>query len=161
MHYFNLQLIYIKKTSPHPPSWFYQPLFQQGHVFGHVVPLHLELIPLFAHGFQLAPHLPQLLLEELRGTVGLPLLLLAFELAQLLLQPCVLLLQVTHLVYEAGKAIVEILQFGLLIAACGQEFLVDCFSQGEVHLVIAEARWLGAGAHTLVVIVGRARRHHR
>lgn len=137
----------------------HQPLLQKGQVLSHVVPLQLVLVPLLADCIQLAPQLLQLLLEELRGPVGLAVLVLTLELVQLLHQSPVLLLQVAHLLDEAGKAVVELLQLGFLVAACGQELLVDGLGQGEVHLVVGEARGLGGGTGALLVVGGGAGGH--
>lgn len=117
-------------------SLLYQPLLEKGQIFSQVVPLQLVLVPLFADCFHLAPQLPQFLLEEIGSPVGLALLLLALELVQLQLQSSVLLLQVSDLFNEAGKAVIQLLQLCFLVAASGEELLVDGLSQGEVHLVI-------------------------
>lgn len=88
-------------------------------------------------------------------------LLLALELVELLLQCTILLLQVAHLLDEAGEAVVELLQLGLLIASGGEELLVNGFRQGEIHLVIGEARGLGAGPGTLLLVGGPVGCNHR
>lgn len=139
----------------------YQPLLEQGHVFGQVVPLQLVLVPLLADCIHLAPQLPQLLLEQLRGPVGLTMLVLTLELVQLLRQGPVLLLQVAYLLDEAGEAVVKLLQLGFLVAARGQELLVDGLGQGEVHLIVREARGLGGGTGPLLVVGGGAGGHRR
>lgn len=139
----------------------YQPLPHQGQVLCEVVPLQLVMVPLLADGVHLASQLLQLLLEDLSGPVGLAMLLLALELVELLLQCTILLLKIAHLLDEAGKTVVELLELGLFIASGGQELLVDGFSQGEVHLGIGEARCLGAGAGTLLVVAGGAGGRHR
>ena len=60
-------------------------------------PPHLVLVPLLAHLLHLRAQLPQFLLEDLGGAVGLAVLLLALEGVELRLQARVLLLQIAHL----------------------------------------------------------------
>ncbi|TNN81294.1 hypothetical protein EYF80_008354 [Liparis tanakae] len=103
-------------------------------VLSQVLPLQLVLVPLLFGGVQLAAQVPHLFLEELGGAVGLAVLLLAFELVELLLQCTILRLQ---------------------------ELLVDGFRQGEVHLVVGEALGLGGRARALLVVGGGAGCSHR
>lgn len=141
-----------------------RPLLEQAQVFGQVVPLQQVLVALLPNGVHLLAQLPQLLLEEVGGPARLALLLLALVLVELLLQGAILLLQVAHLLDEAGEAVIELLQLSLLIAAGGQELLVDGLGQGEVNLVVGEAGGLragaGAGASRLLLLIAQAAGHH-
>lgn len=119
---------------------FPSPLLEQGQIFSHVISFHLDLIALLHHEIDLSPQLPHLLLAQLAGTVRVALLLFALVLVELLGEHCVLLLQVTHFLYETCKAVIQLLQLLLLIASHTEELLVDAISQGEVHFVIGEAR---------------------
>lgn len=107
---------YIQHVSP-PPAGVTPlsllPLLERGHISSQVVPLYLQ--PGFPGGeaVHLPAQLPQLLLVDVPHAAGL----LPPQLVQLRHQHLILLLQEAHLLYVAGKAVVQAHHLHLLVGA--------------------------------------------
>lgn len=108
---------------PHPPE------FQLVQVIGQVVPLHLDARPLIGEELHLPPQVVHLLLVHVGDARGLA----TPQALHLHRQHLVLLLQEAHLLDVAGKAVVQVLQLGLLVGPGGQELLVEGVGQAEVQ----------------------------
>lgn len=107
---------------PHPPE------FQLVQVIGEIVPLHLDVRPLIGQDLHLPPQVVHLLLVHVGDARGLA----SSQALHLHRQRLVLLLQEADLLNVAGKPVIEVLQFGLLVSPCGQKLLVEGVGQAEV-----------------------------
>lgn len=110
-------------------------LLSQPHdVLSQVVTLHLDTGLVVGELVHLPAQLPHLLLIQ----VAQARLALALELLKLGQQNFVLLLQEAHFVDVVGEAVIQLLQFHLLVGASVLELGVDGVCQREVHRVLQQ-----------------------